>query len=99
MTKNTKTILGVVAVVGIGYYIYTRNKKRDKNFSNYVGNPRPPLGFTCPRGYEPKAFGIPNPKWICVQKYKMEQGGGFPYIPKPNPPSIPPTTTPIPKTI
>lgn len=39
MTKNTKTILGVVAVAGIGYYLYNqwKNKKgSSKNFANYV---------------------------------------------------------------
>ncbi len=38
MTKNTKTILGVVAVAGIGYYLYMQYKKKQgaKNFANYV---------------------------------------------------------------
>lgn len=38
MTKNTKTILGVVAVAGIGYYLYNQYKKNKgaKNFANYV---------------------------------------------------------------
>lgn len=39
MTKNTKTILGVVAVAGIGYYLYNqymKNKGAKKNFVNYV---------------------------------------------------------------
>lgn len=39
MTKNTKTILGVVAIAGIGYYLYNqymKNKGAKKNFVNYV---------------------------------------------------------------
>lgn len=39
MTKKTKTIIGVVAVVGIGYYLYKQMKKNqgsNKNFANYV---------------------------------------------------------------
>ena len=38
MTNKTKTIIGVVAVAGIGYYLYTQWKKKqgNKNFANYV---------------------------------------------------------------
>ena len=39
MTNKTKTIIGVVAVAGIGYYLYMQMKKKqgsNKNFANYV---------------------------------------------------------------
>jgi hypothetical protein len=31
MTKNTKLIIGVIAIAGIGYYLYNRNKKTQSN--------------------------------------------------------------------
>lgn len=37
MTKNTKTILGVVAVVGIGYWLYKKNWLKNP-FSNFNAN-------------------------------------------------------------
>jgi hypothetical protein len=31
MTKNTKLVLGVIAVAGVGYYLYNRNKNNSTN--------------------------------------------------------------------
>jgi hypothetical protein len=36
MNKQTKTIIGLAAVAGIGYYIYTQNKKKNP-FANALG--------------------------------------------------------------
>jgi hypothetical protein len=40
MTKQTKTILGVLVVAGVGYYIWSRNKagKKLNPFASYVGD-------------------------------------------------------------
>jgi hypothetical protein len=38
MTKNTKILLGVAAVAGLGYYFYSQANK-PKNFSSFVGCP------------------------------------------------------------
>jgi len=37
MTKNTKTILGVVALVGVGYYAYKKNWFKNP-FKNFTAN-------------------------------------------------------------
>ena len=40
MTKQTKTILGVLVVAGVGYYIWSRNKagKKLNPFSSFAGD-------------------------------------------------------------
>jgi hypothetical protein len=58
MTKNTKLILGVLAVAGVGYYLYNRNKKNtsgeamtfDGDYSNVGGGCNSPNGSqgNCP---------------------------------------------------
>ena len=37
MTKQTKTLLGVAVVAGVGYYLFTQNKK--KSFASFMSDP------------------------------------------------------------
>jgi hypothetical protein len=37
MNKNTKIGLGIIAALGIGYYLYNRNKKKAEVKSNFKG--------------------------------------------------------------
>ena len=36
MTKQTKTLLGLAVLAGVGYYAYTMYSKPKANFSNFV---------------------------------------------------------------
>lgn len=37
MNKNTKIGLGVLAAIGIGYYLYNRSKKKNEVKSSFKG--------------------------------------------------------------
>jgi len=56
MTKNTKILLGVAAVAGLGYYFYSQSQK-PKNFASFLGCPCKALAEKQPKklqdaGYE-----------------------------------------------
>jgi hypothetical protein len=48
MTKNTKTLLGVVALVGVGYYAYKKNWFKNP-FKSFTANENY-LNLTAPQG-------------------------------------------------
>lgn len=84
MTKNTKTLLTIAVLGGVGYLIYKQMNK-PKSFSNAVGSePRPPKGFTCAKGFRPELMRTPNggTTWVCGRiPNRPTQGGGTPYLP------------------
>lgn len=36
MNKQTKTLLGLAVVAGLGYYLYTQSKKSSAGFANFA---------------------------------------------------------------
>jgi len=49
MSKNTKTLLGVALVAGLGYYLYTQygKKKTTAGFANLMGSASSMVGCPC----------------------------------------------------
>jgi saccharopine dehydrogenase-like NADP-dependent oxidoreductase len=72
MTKNTKTILGVVAVAGIGYYLYNQYMKNKgakiTSFKSYCGG----LIDKDSEGHNPWKYKI---TWNPMNVVKAGQGG------------------------
>lgn len=84
MNKQTKTLLGVAVLAGVGYYLYTKyGKKTTSNFANLVAPncKTQPAQCPCPQGHCPnkKDEGtMPNgqPYEICANGHLCFPSGG-----------------------
>ena len=93
---SRRTEVQVLAVFGVlvlgGFYIYRKRFVDSTRWAKAAGRtPRPPKGFTCPRGYRialvPNIIGIPT--WTCISKERQLYE-----IPTTTPTTVPLPTTP-----
>ena len=101
-----RTEVQALAVFGIlvlgGYYIYRKRFVDSTRWAKAVG-PRPPKGFTCPKGFRPALAPRINPgdiQWRCERIPNRTGGILVPQIPIPADQPVPmpvpmPGTRPI----
>lgn len=76
MNKQTKTLLGVAVVAGLGYYLWMQSKKNaaPKSFANFMSDETKKVP-SCNGDYGKDANGL----FICCKAgYRSEQSAGKP---------------------